>query len=332
MAFLSRCTVVFLVAWSGAAFGVTPAPLPTGAGQPLLTRAAGGGAPAHGLAAGIAAAPSPRFPVMLSPPDAIRQTCAQSCSVWDRLDLAMNRAAAWLSAFPTDELRFDAAVMLHHIRDTVDSDALTRAFDRARAVAEKDSDHPQRAFWNPAATAPAEHTAGWVVPTEPGRRVNVNRPLTEALHCRKNGWRPETTVYVCGPMRDNGGYETTHALWAIDIAFRRGCVDKATYERCVRAMHEELRAAQPAPFSPQATLDIDLYGERLLQNVMTGFADPVMNAWAATLMDLQQPDGSWGVATEGEPPYWRYHATAIGTWALAEWYRRMLASPALRPQ
>lgn len=321
-----------LVAWAGAAATLGQSSPPAAATAPLLARPANAGSDTvRGLAAAMAAS-SPRFPVLLSPADDMRRACATSCGVWDRLDLVMSRAASWLATFPTTDLGFDAAIMLSQIRDTVNSDALTLAFDRARAVADRDADHPQRAFWNSAATAPREHTAGWAIPSEPGKRVNVNYPLTEALYCRSNGWRAETTAYVCGPMRDDGGYQTTHALWALDLAFRRGCVTPAAFEACARILQAELAAAQASPFAPQATLDIDLYAERLLTVAMTGSADTAMNTWAATVMALQHSDGSWGIAKEGEAPFWQYHATAISTWALAEWYRRMVGSPALRPQ
>jgi hypothetical protein len=57
---------------------------------------------------------------------------------------ALRRAADWLAAFPVDDLRFDAAVMLSQTRLRVDGDGLRRAFERARAVADRDDDNPQR--------------------------------------------------------------------------------------------------------------------------------------------------------------------------------------------
>ena len=42
----------------------------------------------------------------------------------------------------------------------------------------------------------------------------------------------------------------------------------------------------------------------------------------ARLVALQSADGSWSKPEPGEAPYFAYHATGLGTWALAEWTRR----------
>jgi hypothetical protein len=209
---------------------------------------------------------------------------------------------------------------------------LRTAFERARPLADHDDDNPQRRFWVPDFTAPPEHTSRWKVPVNPGERVNTNRVLGEALFCKENGWRADTMRYLCGPMRDDGGYQTTHALWALSIAHAYGCVGGAAYEACARSLQQELVAKQPATFEPQATLDIDLYAERLQHVVVTGYPDPIVNQWAHRLLELQGADGSWGIVKQGEDPYYRYHTTFISTWALAEWYRRLVAHPDLRPK
>jgi hypothetical protein len=152
--------------------------------------------------------------------------------------------------------------------------------------------------------------------------VNTNRVVNEALHCARNGWRPATTTYVCGPMRDGGGYQSTHALWALDLALRNGCVDAAVAQPCLRALQAELAAAQPATFSPAHTLDIDLYAERVLMLTRTAADAPHVDDWVGVLLHLQTADGSWGVQSPDEPVYHRFHATAVTTWALAERYRR----------
>jgi hypothetical protein len=285
-----------------------------------------------GLAHVITAHVEPQWPVELSASRILRWRCAlRHCSEWERLDIALERAAEWMAAFPPQSLRFDAAMALIMTRKTVDSAALRSAFERARSVADRDDDNPQRRFWTPNFTAPPEHTSRWIVPTAPGTRVNTNRVVAEALFCKENGWRPETMRYLCGPMRDEGGYGTTHALWALDLAHRNGCVTADAYEGCAADLQRELAGTQPSPFEPRTTLDIDLYAERLLSTVRTGYPNAVVDQWARTLLALQGPDGSWGVPAAQEDPYYRYHATMVATWALAEWYRRLVEHPELVP-
>jgi hypothetical protein len=235
---------------------------------------------------------------------------------------ALGRAAGWLAAFPAADLRFDAAVMLSETRRQVDGDALRRAFDVARMVADRDDDNPQRRFWVPDLAAPPEHTSRWTVPATPGARVNTNRVVAEALYCAENGWRPETMAYVCGPMRDGGGYHSTHALWALDLARRRGCVTKPAFHACARAIAAEVVAAQPARLAPARSLDVDLYAERLLVLARAGWPVRRLDPWARALLARQNADGSWAVPDAEEPSYHAYHATAVATWALAEWCRR----------
>jgi hypothetical protein len=297
----------------------------------LLTRTLSGAQKGSGLEVIIHSGVVPQWPVELASTWNLRWSCWVFCSTWHRLELALARAGDWMAAFPEKSLRFDAAMALSQIRQTVDSDALRRAFERARAMADRDNDHPHRRFWVPNLPAPVEFTSRWQVPGPGEERVNSNRVVSEALFCADYGFRPETLRYVCGPMRDDGGYQTTHALWALGIAHQNGCVPDADFEPCARAMQRELLEQQPTTFTPHATLDIDLYAERLLYSVMTGIPDPVVNQWARTLLDLQHSDGSWGIAATGEDPYFRYHATMVSTWALAEWYRRVVGHPGVKP-
>ena len=97
------------------------------------------------------------------------------------------------------------------------------AFEHARAVADGDADHPQRRFWTRDLVLPAERTSRWSVPRRGEERVNTNRVIDEAVHCAHNGWRHATLRYLCGPMRDGGGYQSTHALWSLVIAHENGC-------------------------------------------------------------------------------------------------------------
>jgi hypothetical protein len=234
---------------------------------------------------------------------------------------ALDRAGPWLAAFPAEDLRFDAAVGLWHIRQHVDSEALRSAWERAREIADRDDDNPLRSFWDRSMTAPAEATAGWEVPNEGARRVNTNRVISEALHCAGNGWRPETTRYVAGPMRDDGGFHTTHALWAVHIARRNGCLSAAEYRSLAATLQRELRGHQSGDFRPGSTREIDLYGERLLMLLLTEDRGPPVPDWVVRLAGLQNDDGSWGIEAAGEDHYARYHATMVAAWALAVWSR-----------
>lgn len=306
-------------------------PRPTTAGSTLLSRPVEGTAKLSGLATVMESDVVPQWPVELMPPANGAPCTAPSCTEWQQLERALFRAGEWLASFPQTALRFDAAMGLSQIRQTVDSDALRVAFKRARTVADRDNDHPHRRFWIPGFHAPARDTSQWEVPSDGSQRVNTNRVVSEALHCAENGWRAQTMRYVCGPMRDSGGYQTTHALWALHIAHQNGCIAEADFDACARALQSELRTYQPTTLEPHATLDIDLYAERLLTLVLSGYPDPVVNDWAADLIHLQGRDGSWGVSANSEEPYYRYHATMVVSWALAEWCRRLVGHPEVRP-
>src|SRR5262249_14793580 len=198
----------------------------------VLPRPGDGAVSFTGLAGPIEAGTIPKWPVQLTPSLSARVFCLLGCSQWRQLDLALERAAQWLAAFPDTALRFDAALILAMTRQSVDSPSLHAAFERARSVADRDQDNPQRRFWPPDVTVTAEHPSRWPVPTDAGQRVNTNRVVAEALFCKENGWRADTMRYVCGPMRDDGGYQTTHALWALFLAHRNGCVSETDYELC----------------------------------------------------------------------------------------------------
>jgi hypothetical protein len=248
------------------------------------------------------------------------------CDRQQRAWQAMQRASAWMARFPTGELRFDAAVMLSQIRTRVDGTSLRPAFESARVRADVDHDHPHRRFWDPAFRSPPKDTAAWIAPVDGAPRVNPNLVLSEALHCTENGFRPETTAYVCGAMRDHGGYHTTHGVWALVLARERGCVDADATAACLAELQAEVAGAQPETLRAERTLDVDLYGERLLMLVLSGATDPlsqrVVESSVDGLLGAQDADGSFGVRVPGEQAYHRFHATGIATWALAEWQRR----------
>lgn len=227
---------------------------------------------------------------------------------------AIARAASWLAAFPEDELRFDAAIVLAAIRQHVDSEALRAAYARAREHADRDHDNPMRRAFDETVRVPKAVSAGWPVPAPGEPRVNVNRVVVEALHCRDNGLRPETLAYITGPMRDSGGYHTTHAMWALTIARDRGCL--SDFGKRAAPLVAELREHQPAA-PGNAVLAIDLFAERLLMLELAGERGADITAWRKRLIAAQAEDGGFGVPAAGEAPYFRYHATLAATWALA---------------
>jgi hypothetical protein len=224
------------------------------------------------------------------------------------------RAAAWMAAVPVDQLRFDAAIAIAGIRAHTDSDALRVAEAHARAVADRDADNPLRRAYDETARVEPRATTTWAIPAPGEPRVNVNRAVAEALHCRDNGLRPETLAYVTGPMRDAGGYHTTHAVWALVLARDHGCLPD--FDARVAPLLAELSAAQPSAPGP-AALAVDLFAERLLMLELAGGRGPDIDRWAAALVAAQRADGSFGDLAADEEPYHRFHATMIAAWALA---------------
>jgi hypothetical protein len=216
-----------------------------------------------------------------------------------------------MARFPPEKLRFDAAIGLAAILEHAHGPALRTAYNRTKEVADHDTDNPLRRAFDATNRADKSVTAGWEIP-KPGERVNVNRIVAEALHCRENGIRPEALDYATGGMRDQGGYQTTHALWALTIARDNKCIPD--FAARAKALIDELRAAEPDKPGP-AALDVDLFAERLLMLELAG--DPNTQAWARKLVAAQNADGSWGQLAAGEDPYHQFHATLVATWALS---------------
>lgn len=223
----------------------------------------------------------------------------------------LDRAAEWLAKFPTEQLKFDAAIGTDELARLYPTPTTRRAFERARARADRDVDHPHRRLWAADAGTTKDAVASWST-TDP--KINVNRLIDEALWCDVHGLRAETVAYASDAMRDGGGYRSTHALWGLVIARDRKCLDAKTFEKASSAVRAELRKTQPADIGP-TTADIDLYAERLLMLLLAGERDKALETWAKKLVARQNTDGSWGSA--GDRPYLQFHATMIAAWALA---------------
>ncbi|MBK7857540.1 MAG: hypothetical protein IPJ65_02720 [Archangiaceae bacterium] len=219
------------------------------------------------------------------------------------------KAAQWLAAFPAAQLRFDAAIGLSQLVKLDPAPPLRSALEKARAVADADADNPHRRFWDEKQQVEKRDVAAW---SPSDGKVNVNRAIDEALWCDVHGLRAQSLAYLSGPMRDGGGYRSTHALWALALARERGCLDAAAFEKASAEVRAELRRAQPASPGP-TTPELDLFGERLLFLLLAGERDATLDGWAKALAARQNPDGSWGQG----PGYPQYHATLVATWALA---------------
>jgi hypothetical protein len=281
----------------------------------------------HGGAPDSSATPSPtpRAPIELPAPAAPHHEAHASAAEAPSpasIRASVARAAAFLARFPEADLRFDAALMLSQIRRVFDSDDLRAAFARAREIADRDEDNPMRRFWIPELRSPVEHTSTWAVPAAGEKRVNTNRVIIEALHCAENGLREETVAYLCGPMRDGGGYQSTHALWALELARSAGCDAALRAAACRASLQEEILAAARQPVAAQRTRDLDLFAERVMVLTLSGVSPESLARHMARLVALQSADGSWSKPEPGEAPYFAYHATGLGAWALAEWTRR----------
>jgi hypothetical protein len=232
-------------------------------------------------------------------------------------ELALTRSGRWLADFPQDQLRFDAAIVLDALVSLRPTPELEQARERALAVAEHDTDNPMRRFWDPSAKAPRDAVQTWSTDDD---RINTNRVVIEALHCREHGWREQTERYASGPMRDQGGYRSTHAMWALVIAHRNGC--RRMYgEDAIVDLAGEMARHQPAPAKLESARDFDLYAERTLMVQLADGLDldgrlPDTDEWVRTLLSTQNDDGTWGVP-DPDNEYMRFHATMVAAWAIA---------------
>lgn len=236
---------------------------------------------------------------------------------------AVDRAGLWMSTFPQQSLRFDAAIGLHHVLQRYKSPALEKAYSHARQQANRDDDNPMRFFWLPTFVSPGRVLQGWSAPGTGERRVNVNRVVSEALHCQRHSVRQQTLDYITGPMRDLGGYHTTHGLWSLVLARQRGCLGPKEFKELATPLVEELYRHQPGQGPETTTEAVDLYAERFLMVAMAGREAPQLlrqeqlGQWAKHLLRLQHGDGRWGY--DGNMSYRDYHATLLAAWALLEW-------------
>lgn len=232
---------------------------------------------------------------------------------------AIESAVGWMSRYPVEQLRFDAAIGLHEISLLVPGPAVSRARDRAITRASADDDNPMLRIWNDEFRVPREQVHNWR--HEPGPRINSNRVIAEALHCSEHGWRDQTEQYATGAMRDEGGYGTTHAVWALTIAQANRCRDAQGWGP-LRPLAEEMKLAQDAIGRPQTVAQIDLFAERTLMYArIEGAESPSVEPWIDILLALQNDDGSWGEPDQRLPRL-QFHATMVATWALAAYVRR----------
>jgi hypothetical protein len=204
---------------------------------------------------------------------------------------------------PAGSMRFDSAVVLAQIRARHPSATVERAFERARAVADADADNPHRRLYDADAGTTREAVAGWSADGV----TNPNPFVSEALWCDVFGLRP-TTLRALESLHDDGGYLSTHALWALELAQERGCLKG--FDAVSAPWRDELRRTEPNV--PGATTrDLDLFAERLVMLRLAG--EGGLDAWTQALRGRQNADGSFG--SDGTAQQ-RFHATMMATWAL----------------
>ena len=233
---------------------------------------------------------------------------------------SLDRASGWMKRYlETEDARFDAAFLLHHVRRVADSEDLKEVHEVVREQVNWDRGHPLRVLADPSfiERIPPGTSHGWSAPDE--GRVNANRVLVEAAHCARDGWRDQTTTYVCGNMRDQGGFQTTHALWSLDYAVEQQCVERAQVSACLLSLQEELLAAQRSADEPASTTEMDLFIQRVIMLIRSGSVAPELEAWVIQVAHWQRADGAWGIASDEDDPYYEFHVTMMGVWAIIEW-------------
>lgn len=218
----------------------------------------------------------------------------------------VDRAIAWMSNW-RGEPDFDALVVTHAIAQRRPSPGANALRDRMAAAVDPDGGHPLRRLVDPAFRVPAGKVQSWQVTG----RVPFERVLAEAAHCADHGLRPSTAAWICGGMRDGGGYGSTHALWAIAIAAQSGCAPPI----CGQEVAAELVAAQPVSPGPGLG-DVDLFAERVLMRMLADVAVPPAEIDA--LRAAQREDGSFGDPSTDPRPVAALHATMVAAWALSE--------------
>jgi len=244
---------------------------------------------------------------------------SQPSTLFHQIQASLSRAAGFLCAFPRDQLRFDAAIGTTAAWQLLPLPDLDCARQQALQVAGKDHDNPLRRFFDPAVHIRRAAVQGWQAPAR--GRINTNRPVSEALWCDRYPLRSQTLAYITGPMRDRGGFHSTHALWSLVIARQRGCLEHRRFLQLSTDLRRELRRAQAGERAISSTRQIDLFAERALFLALAG-EEKDLSTWLGQLLSLQNPDGSFGIRQHGQPHYPEYHATMISSWLLAWWLHR----------
>ncbi len=235
-----------------------------------------------------------------------------------RVKAAIHRGIQALCRVPETQLRYDTALSLVMVRKRLFWPELEPCYARIKARALKDDDNPMNVLIDPAAARPIDAHAlqRLPIPKAGQARTNVNHIVIRAVHCRRFPVPRKVFAYLIGPMRDHGGYHSTHALWSLLMMRRQGCGDRAEVERAVASLRQELQDALTKQPAMSTTPSIDLNAERILFLVESGVAVDRLSGPVQRLLAAQRPDGVFATSREERAP-WRVHATSVSVWALS---------------
>ena len=235
---------------------------------------------------------------------------------------AIRRGVEAICKIPEQNLRHDTATGLSHVRRVIWWKDLDGCFDRIKKRAFKDHDNPLNVLIDPSYRGPIsiDSILKSRLPKPGEKRINVNRILSRAAHCKKNTFTDPAFAYTTGPMRDSGGFHSTHAIWALIILKERGCRTGPKLDKAILDLRKELSDAQKKGLDPKTTRNIDLYAERIMCLAMSGESPESLAPFVEKLMATQRKDGLFATPTEKQK-HWLLHCTTVSVWALAEFLK-----------
>lgn len=223
-----------------------------------------------------------------------------------------------LCRFEDKDLRHDTAMVLTLVRKILFWPELEPCYARIKTQALKDHDHPLNVLIDSgyAKNVDLERIRRLPIPEAGQKRTNVNHIVFRAAHCPKVPFPDKAFAYLVGPMRDNGGFHSTHAMWALLMMRSQGCGQRAKVEKAVASLRDELTKALNASGEMKSTRGIDLNAERILFLVQSGVRVDALSGPVQKLLSAQRPDGAFAAPQE-KRRRWLLHATTVSVWALS---------------